>query len=38
MPQVDVDGLTINLSHAGLHEDPETFNAATLRFLLSQPA
>jgi pimeloyl-ACP methyl ester carboxylesterase len=27
-----------HLSHAGLHEDPETFNAATLRFLLSQPA
>jgi pimeloyl-ACP methyl ester carboxylesterase len=27
-----------NLSHAGLHEDPETFNAATLGFLLAQAA
>jgi pimeloyl-ACP methyl ester carboxylesterase len=27
-----------HLSHAGLHEDPETFNGATLHFLLSQPA
>jgi pimeloyl-ACP methyl ester carboxylesterase len=25
-----------HLSHAGLHEDPETFNRATLDFLLSQ--
>jgi pimeloyl-ACP methyl ester carboxylesterase len=25
-----------HLSHAGLHEDPETFNAAALEFLLSQ--
>ena len=25
------------LSHAGLHEDPETFNRATLDFLLRQP-
>ena len=25
-----------HLSHAGLHEDPETFNGATLDFLLSQ--
>ena len=25
-----------HLSHAGLHEDPETFNAATLDFLLRQ--
>jgi pimeloyl-ACP methyl ester carboxylesterase len=25
-----------HLSHAGLHEDPETFNAATLDFLLHQ--
>ncbi len=25
-----------NLSHAGLHEDPETFNRATLDFLLRQ--
>ena len=24
------------LSHAGLHEDPETFNRATLDFLLRQ--
>ena len=24
-----------HLSHAGLHEDPETFNAASLKFLLS---
>ena len=24
------------LSHAGLHEDPETFNRATLDFLLGQ--
>jgi pimeloyl-ACP methyl ester carboxylesterase len=24
------------LSHAGLHEDPETFNSATLDFLLRQ--
>ena len=27
-----------HLSHAGLHEDPETFNATTLEFLLRQPA
>lgn len=26
-----------HLSHAGLHEDPEAFNGATLEFLLSQP-
>jgi pimeloyl-ACP methyl ester carboxylesterase len=26
-----------HLSHAGLHEDPETFNRATLDFLLRQP-
>lgn len=26
------------LSHAGLHEDPETFNRATLDFLLRQPS
>jgi pimeloyl-ACP methyl ester carboxylesterase len=25
-----------NLSHAGLHEDPATFNEATLEFLLRQ--
>ena len=25
-----------HLSHAGLHEDPETFNRATLEFLLRQ--
>jgi pimeloyl-ACP methyl ester carboxylesterase len=25
-----------HLSHAGLHEDPETFNAASLDFLLAQ--
>jgi hypothetical protein len=25
-----------HLSHAGLHEDPETFNHATLEFLLRQ--
>jgi pimeloyl-ACP methyl ester carboxylesterase len=25
-----------HLSHAGLHEDPETFNNATLQFLLRQ--
>lgn len=25
-----------HLSHAGLHEDPDTFNRATLDFLLSQ--
>jgi pimeloyl-ACP methyl ester carboxylesterase len=25
------------LSHAGLHEDPETFNRVTLDFLLRQP-
>lgn len=25
-----------HLSHAGLHEDPETFNRATLDFLLNQ--
>jgi len=25
-----------HLSHAGLHEDPETFNRATLDFLLRQ--
>jgi pimeloyl-ACP methyl ester carboxylesterase len=25
-----------HLSHAGLHEDPETFNGATLDFLLRQ--
>jgi pimeloyl-ACP methyl ester carboxylesterase len=25
-----------HLSHAGLHEDPETFNQATLDFLLRQ--
>jgi pimeloyl-ACP methyl ester carboxylesterase len=37
MPRVEVDGLTINYDvqgHAGLHEDPETFNRATLDFLL----
>jgi len=27
-----------HLSHAGLHEDPETFNRSTLDFLLRQPA
>jgi pimeloyl-ACP methyl ester carboxylesterase len=27
-----------HLSHAGLHEDPETFNRVTLDFLLRQPA
>jgi 3-oxoadipate enol-lactonase len=27
-----------HLSHAGLHEDPETFNRATLEFLLRQSA
>ena len=27
-----------HLSHAGLHEDPETFNRATLDFLLRQPS
>ena len=27
-----------HLSHAGLHEDPETFNRATLDFLLRQHA
>jgi pimeloyl-ACP methyl ester carboxylesterase len=27
-----------HLSHAGLHEDPETFNRATLDFLLLQRA
>ena len=27
-----------HLSHAGLHEDPETFNRTTLDFLLRQPA
>ena len=27
-----------HLSHAGLHEDPETFNRATLDFLLRQRA
>jgi pimeloyl-ACP methyl ester carboxylesterase len=27
-----------HLSHAGLHEDPETFNRSTLEFLLRQPA
>ena len=27
-----------HLSHAGLHEDPETFNRATLEFLLRQRA
>jgi 3-oxoadipate enol-lactonase len=27
-----------HLSHAGLHEDPDTFNAASLEFLLSQRA
>ena len=27
-----------HLSHAGLHEDPETFNGATLEFLLRQRA
>jgi pimeloyl-ACP methyl ester carboxylesterase len=27
-----------HLSHAGLHEDPETFNHATLEFLLRQRA
>ena len=27
-----------HLSHAGLHEDPETFNRATLEFLLRQPS
>ena len=27
-----------HLSHAGLHEDPETFNRATLDFLLRQQA
>jgi len=27
-----------DLSHAGLHEDPETFNRATLDFLLRQRA
>ena len=26
------------LSHAGLHEDPETFNAASLEFLLNHQA
>ena len=26
-----------HLSHGGLHEDPETFNRATLDFLLRQP-
>jgi pimeloyl-ACP methyl ester carboxylesterase len=26
-----------HLSHAGLHEDPETFNRTTLDFLLRQP-
>jgi aminoacrylate hydrolase len=26
-----------HLSHAGMHEDPETFNRATLDFLLRQP-
>ena len=25
-----------DLSHAGLHEDPDTFNAAALDFLLAQ--
>jgi hypothetical protein len=25
-----------HLSHCGLHEDPETFNGATLDFLLRQ--
>ncbi|MGZ4589590.1 MAG: alpha/beta fold hydrolase [Actinomycetes bacterium] len=25
-----------DLSHAGLHEDPETFNKASLDFLLAQ--
>jgi pimeloyl-ACP methyl ester carboxylesterase len=25
-----------HVSHAGLHEDPETFNRATLEFLLRQ--
>jgi len=25
-----------HLSHCGLHEDPETFNRATLEFLLRQ--
>jgi hypothetical protein len=25
-----------HLSHAGLHEDAETFNRATLNFLLAQ--
>jgi pimeloyl-ACP methyl ester carboxylesterase len=25
-----------HLSHAGLHEDPDTFNSATLDFLLRQ--
>ena len=33
MPQVTVDGLSINYSHAGLHEDPDTFNRASLEFL-----
>ena len=27
-----------HLLHAGLHEDPETFNRTTLDFLLGQPA
>jgi pimeloyl-ACP methyl ester carboxylesterase len=27
-----------HLSHAGLHEDPETFNGATLDFLLRRSA
>jgi pimeloyl-ACP methyl ester carboxylesterase len=27
-----------HLSHAGLHEDPETVNRVTLDFLLRQPA
>jgi pimeloyl-ACP methyl ester carboxylesterase len=27
-----------HLSHAGPHEDPETFNRATLDFLLRQPS
>jgi len=26
-----------HLSHAGLHEDPDEFNAATLEFLLNLP-
>jgi hypothetical protein len=35
-PQRVCAGGLDHLSHAGLHEDPETFNRATLDFLLRQ--